>query len=358
LLAHFSSDLESAIEYARKALTSNPSDIDALNWLYAGLAALGRYEEAEATLKQMLVADPLTIIGRVNYIGWLSTIGRIEEAHDMADQLVALSPEFGYLAHADTSLIYEGKVAEGLAWALRAATGNFYVIFALTWVGEYDEARRIDERQTFWVDLAEGHFEEATQATQRAMHLDPESEEVVATAADYLYLAGRIDEALPLYERALVFSPEGQAISAPQSNFRMIWLALVRRKAGDEEGAQAAAQIIKQDHAARHATGRMNQEQFQIEAMIAAFEHEPDRVIAALKSAIQHGLRNPQAFDDPIFEELWDEPHFVALQQELNAILAVEHDKVLQLICFNNPVPDDWQPLPKTCEGVVAEGGN
>jgi hypothetical protein len=57
-------------------------------------------------------------------------------------------------------------------------------------------------------------------------------------------------------------------------------------------------------------------------------------------------------FDDPVFEDLRDDPRFVALKQELNAILAVEHEKVLQLICFNNPVPDDWQPMPETCEGV------
>ena len=75
-------------------------------------------------------------------------------------------------------------------------------------------------------------------------------------------------------------------------------------------------------------------------------------MIVALKSAIQRGLKNPRFLDDLIFEDLWDEPRFVALQQELDAILAVEHDKVLQLICFNNPVPRDWQPLPETCEGV------
>ncbi len=89
--------------------------------------------------------------------------------------------------------------------------------------------------------------------------------------------------------------------------------------------------------------------------MIAAFENNPDRVIAALNSAMQLGLRNSQFFDDLIFEDLWDEPRFVALQQELDAILAAEHDKVLQLICFNNPVPSGWQPLPETCEGVVEQ---
>ncbi len=85
----------------------------------------------------------------------------------------------------------------------------------------------------------------------------------------------------------------------------------------------------------------------------AAFENNLGRVIATLKSAMQHGLRDPQFIGDPIFEDLWDEPRFVALRQELDAILAAEHDKVLQLICFNNPVPGNWQPLPETCEGVL-----
>jgi hypothetical protein len=89
--------------------------------------------------------------------------------------------------------------------------------------------------------------------------------------------------------------------------------------------------------------------------MIAAFDDDPDGVIAAVRSALQHGLRDPLFFSDAIFEYVWNEPRFVALQQELDTILATEHEKVLQLICFNNPVPDHWQPLPETCEGVVAQ---
>ena len=170
-------------------------------------------------------------------------------------------------------------------------------------------------------------------------------------AAQVLYLAGRIDEALPLYERSLDFVPEGRPLPQPVPLVQTMWLAHARRKAGDEAGAQAAAQIVRQDHAARRAAGEKNQDQDTAEAMIAAFEHNPDRAIAALKSAMQRGLRI-NVFDSPIFEDLQDEPRFVALREELDAILAAEHDKVLQLICFNNPVPDDWRPLPETCEGV------
>lgn len=270
----------------------------------------------------------------------------------MADQLLDKSLEFGYLAHADASLIYEGRIAEGLAWALRAPAGNFYMTFAFIWTGEFDEARRNEESQDFWVDLAEGRFEEAIRTAKGKMQMDPENEETIANVADMLYLAGRVDEALPQYEQVLEFAPEGRPISTPMSDVRMIWLALTRRKAGDEEGAQAAIEIVKQDQVVLRAAGRINQEQLQTEAMIAAFEHDADRVITAMELAIELGLRNPQVFDDPIFDNLRDDLLFVGLQQELDAILAEEHKQVLQLICFNNPAPNEWQPMPETCEGV------
>jgi hypothetical protein len=163
---------------------------------------------------------------------------------------------------------------------------------------------------------------------------------------------------LPLFERLRDFVLEGHPINGVWAMGIGFWhttmrLAEALRITGDEEGAQAVAQIIRQDLAAfSRVPGRKSHSQYWAEAMLAAFEHNPQGVIAALKSAIQSGLRDPQVFDDLIFEDLWQEPRFIALQQELDAILAVEHDKVLQLICFDNPVPDDWQPLPETCESV------
>jgi len=362
LLAIDSNDPESTIEHARRALAANPSYADAMNWLLIAYSNLGRYEEANATREQMLVTDPLTIIGRFNYGVWLSRTGRFEEAHELADQLLAQSPRWGYSLHANLSLFAEGEIAESLSWALResaaSGVGSISMYSGFVKVGEYDEARRINPSQTDWIDLAEGRFDEAIRAAQRRMQLAPENEFAVWAAAEILYAAGRIDEALPHYEHLLDFVPEGRPISSViglirSDNETMMRLALARRKAGDEDGAQAAARIATQDHAALSAVGAKDRFQFRTEAMIAAFENNPDRVIAALKSAMQSGLRNPQVFDDLIFEELWNEPRFVALQEELDAILAAEHDKVLQLICFNNPTPDNWQPLPETCEGVV-----
>jgi len=355
LVAQYANDPESTVEHARKALVSNPNYIDAMHWLLPALIDLGRGEEADAIEEQMLVTDPMSVIGRLHYAGGLVYRGRIEEAHELADQLLAQSQYAGYRVHARTSLWYEGKIAESLSWALRAPEGNIYVIYAFELVGEFDEARRVKHRFTYWADVVQGRWDEAIRTTQRNLQLNPDGRGAIADAAEVLYHAGRIDEALPLYERLLEFVPEGQPVPGWGSLAMTMRLALARRIAGDEEGAQAAAEIARQDHAAGRADGARNQFQDLAEAMIAAFEHDSDRAIAALKSAIQRGLRIPNYIVDPIFEDLRDEPLFVALQQELDAILAAEHEKVLQLICFNNPVPEDWQPMPETCEGVTEQ---
>ena len=135
----------------------------------------------------------------------------------------------------------------------------------------------------------------------------------------------------------------------------MLSLADARRKAGDEGGAQDALQIVKQDYEAVQALGARIDLLLEVRAGIAAFEHHTDEVVAALRSAMQHGLRDKLFLDTPLFDEMRDEPLFIALQQEMDALIDVEHARVLQLICFNNPVPDDWQPLPETCEGVVEQ---
>ena len=357
LLSRNTGDLNLSIEYARKALELNPSFSDALNWLYIALGDMGEYQEQAATLKQLLVTDPMTIVGRSNYISWLGGVGRIEEAHEIADQLAAQNPRSAYMRHAELLLTHEAKLAEGLSWGLKShvedpddAFTNFYVVDGFIVVGEYDEARRISDSYAYMVDSAEGRFEDAIQATQRKMLLDPDNESVVSAAAYTLYDAGRVDEALPLYERLRDFRPEGRPIVG--FNGSTMRLALARRKAGDEEGARAATLIAKKDHAALKASGDNNQFLDRTEAMIAAFEHDPDRAIAALESAIQRGLRDPRVFADLIFEDMWDEPRFVALQQEIDEILATERDKVLQLMCFNNPAPRGWQPMPSTCEDV------
>ncbi len=363
LLASISRDPVRSVEHAERALALNPSYTDPMVWLSNSLADLGRYEESDATERQMLVTDPLNHLVRFNNIIQLAALGQVEEAHELADELLAQNPGWGAMALAHTSYEFEGKIAESLSWALKGQATNLHrgtLILAFVSVGEYDEALRVFGRRRGFIDFVEGRFDEAIQVTRQSLQLAPTSEIAILRAAGTLYAASRFDEARPLFERLHDFTYQDRPMRFGISedfflNVMTMRLALARRKTGDEDGARAAAEFAKQDHAARHAAGRKNQYQHRAEAMLAAFENDPEGVMTALTSAIQSGLRERWFFDDPIFEDFQDDSRFIRFRQELDAIISAEHDKVLQLICFNNPTPDDWQPLPETCEGVVQQ---
>ena len=352
ILAYYASDRESQIEHARKALAVNPNSIEAMHWLSEGLYLLGRFDEAEVIQERMLAIDPLTIVGRLNHIAQLRSLGRIDDARKIADQLIERSPSAGYRAHAHMSFYEEGKLAEALSWALRASHSDQWVMLVFYVVGEYEEARRIDALGSHWIDAFEGRWDEAVRGAKEYLQLYPDSAQFLAAAAEIHYYAGRYDEALLIYERALGLEPERPKIPGPFGARYAMHIALIRRKSGDEDGAQAAAQIARDDLGALHAAEVRTMLHDEVDATIAAFDGDPDRAIALLQSSLRRGLRWSIVLDDPLFDDLQNDPRFIALRRDLDKILAEEHDKVLQLICFNNPVPEDWQPMVETCEGV------
>ena len=86
-------------------------------------------------------------------------------------------------------------------------------------------------------------------------------------------------------------------------------------------------------------------------AALAAFDGERVAGLKAMRSALEHGWRDRLIFENPMIEPFQDDPAFIELEALLEAILAEERDRVLDLVCLNNPVPDDWRPLPETCVG-------
>jgi tetratricopeptide (TPR) repeat protein len=283
--------------------------------------------------------------------------GRIEEAHGLADRIVAQNPTLGYSLHAVISFWGEGDLMNSLSWGLRASPGNGYASMALGNVGEYDEARRMSGDGAYWLHATQGQWDEAVRVSQEVLRTRPDSAIMRSDVAEVLYRAGRFDEARALYERALELSPAKRPIRVSDwEPYYMIQLAVARRKTGDEKGALEAAGTIRERVARQVAEGSYQRYDLNA-AMLAAFDNEPVGAIAALKSAVRRGLSWKVFLDDPVFEDLQDEPGFVAVRQELDENLAREHEKILQLICFDNPVPDEWQPLPETCEGVVEHNG-
>ena len=371
LLALTIDDPESTVIHAEKALAANPSYIDAMNWLQHAYRSLGRYADSDATLEQMLAVDPLTLVGRSSYASRLCYTGRVDEARGLADELLKDSPAHGYAAHADAAMFFEGNVAEAMSWGLKlgAETGTRY---GYVWSGfvlarKYDEVRRLFEDAEHLIAGIEGRWDKVVSDLEQWIEDYPLLDQLPLDMAHALYYAGRFEEAVTYYEQFFDAVPEGRLYTAavrrgplfePMPVISLMRLAQARRKSGDVAGAQAAAEIARQGNATLRAAGRSNNNRDMAEAMIAAFDGNSELAISSIRAAIQHGLRVTSFFEESIFEEMRDDPRFMSLQDELDMIVAAETEKVLQLVCFHNPTPNDWQPLPETCEGVVEQAAS
>ena len=356
-LLALSVDAESAAEHARKALESNPNYADAMNWLFLALGILGRDAEAEPILDQLLVMDPLSVVGRTNYAMRLINSGRIEEAREIADQFVAEGLDRGNAMHISMSLYDEGDLVDALHRTLLADDYGEYRFVVFMYVGEYDEARRASSLTNPWIDLVEGNYDAALKDVPRWLERFPDDRRTLWQAAEFYYDAGRLDEALPLYDRLREFVAEGRPIPTSlsdrrSSNETTMRLAHARRVAGDEAGAVQAAEIVKRELLSRVSVGRTSQTVHRTEAMVAAFERDAVRAASAVREAIRYGLRDRTFLEDAIFDAFDGDSGFTAARDELAAVIEAERQKVLQLICINNPAPDVWRPMPETCEGV------
>jgi len=355
ILAEASGEFESAIENYRKALVKNPSYGDAINWLYIDLKFLGRYEEADAAIQASHAADPLDRVIRHNYAEWLFEKNRVDEAREVVDRMLAQDEPWGHWTHANLTIFYEGRLAEGLSSALQVPH-HWWASRVLAWVGEYDEARRISPENSQWVDANLGDWDKAVRDVRDQLSKAPNDLGTLTFAGSVLVQAGNPEDGLPLLERALGMSPEGRPIATYPGLRATIWLAEARRHSGDESGAQIAAQIARHDIAAQRGSGRDYSELRLAEAMLAAFDNDTDRTFASLEKATELGLRDTSlGFSESSFVRFREEPRFVALIADIEKLVAAEREKILQLICFDNPAPDEWKPLPETCDGVVQE---
>jgi len=351
-LARADRDYELAIDYAQKALEIKPNYVDAMNTLQATYRLRGQYEESEAVILEILRVDPLSVAGGLNYAEVLYESGRCEEANKQADVLLARSPGASFGMHTMVSF-FCGELSDSLEWDLKMEfTGGIGIFQA---VHEYAEAARTshDFMRPF-ILVRDGRVDEAVEIWDRRVRQNPDNVSTIDQASDFYYFVRRFDKALASYERLYALTPPGQLTGRHMSLISTLRFAFTRRISGDEAGAQELADIARQDYAKRQAAGKRHYEHFVAAAMIAVLDDDPGRAIAELRTGVRDGrLRLYMFFDGPIFDALRNEPGFIEVRKELDAILAVEHEKILQLICFNNPVPNEWRPLPETCEGVV-----
>ena len=352
LLAGLKRDDEAAIDFAQQALEINPNYLDVMTTLQQIYRRQGRYRESAPIFEKVLSVDPLSVAGRINYAELLWETGRCEEAHEQADELLLKRPDVRMGLHMIVSLSC-GELRDSLEWDLKYEFSGGMAVF---WtIHEYAEANRPgNDYLRPYLLVSEGRIDEAIEIWDRRIRQNPESVSTMDDASDGYYVARRFDKALQVYERLLAVTVPGQLTGRRYPLVSTLRFAFTRRISGDEAGAQEIADIVRKQYAERDAGGKRDSPHAVAEAMIAVLDNDPETAIQALRTGIRdRGLRMHFYFDEPPFDALRNEPGFIEVRKELDAIIAVEREKVLQLICFDNPVPNEWRPLPETCEGVV-----
>jgi len=359
LLALNSSDLETAMSATARALELNPVYLDAMNWRQIAASNFGDYHTSLEILQRIVEVDPLSIIGRLNYSSALANKD-MEAGRAMAHGLVEQNTWAGYTALGTMEFQSGRDLSTSLGWFMRAygadphdELSNRYLIRILANVGEYEEARRISDGSLHIVDIEQGRLESAIHTLERTHASDPENFAPMTDLADALHLAGRFAESQPYYEQLSALSPTGIVTDAldasTRSTLRMAWGYL---QSGNEEAAKHAVAMHRDDMEKRQALNAVYFWDYLAEAMAQSLEGNAESVFTSIQTAIDMGFRNTAFFREPSMDPVAQHPEFLALKAEVEQLLAVEHLEVLQLICHDNPIPDIWQPMQKTCVGV------
>jgi tetratricopeptide (TPR) repeat protein len=356
-----SSDYSTAMKETALALELNPVYIDAMNWRQIAAGYSGDYAVSLEIQRRIVEVDPLSIIGRLNYSPVLA-LSDLEDGRGMAHGMVEQNPWAGYTALGQIEL-WAGKDLSGsLGWFMRAygedphdELSNRYLISILAMVGEYEEARRISDGNLYLVDIQQNQLESAIHTLEITHAGDPENTAVAMDLGDTLHLAGRFEESQSIYSELQALSPSGVIVDTKDSSTRpTLRMAYAYKQAGDNTAAAHAIEIHRKDLEKRRQLGLLYAADYVAEAMATAIEGNTAASFAAIRSAIDAGFRDDAFFREPSMQSLAAHPEFLALKAEVTNLLAIEHAEVLELICKDNPIPGIWQPLVKTCQGVVA----
>ncbi|MDH3924529.1 MAG: hypothetical protein OET41_07955 [Xanthomonadales bacterium] len=365
LLAMNEPDLDLAMEELAIALELNPVYVDAMTWYMLTAQSLGEWENAFSMSRRTVEVDPLSVVGRMNHAGLLSS-SDLPAARQMSMSIIDQNPWAGYTSRGVIETLISADISQGINWLLQAYSedpadefSNQSLMFAFSIIGEFDEARRISDRGHFFIDIEQGDMESALYAAQSDLDNDPQSMPMVLSFADVLYMNARFEQAVEYYDQVMQQVPEGRIMlsSSDLTTRSMLRYAYTLQQAGDEQGAEKLVKLHQQDYVKKVAANYASSYDHAAEAMARAMLGDTDGVVESFSLAIKHGFRQNSSFKEPVFESVRSHPEFQALQFQVARLLEAEHAEVLQLICHENPVPHIWQPMRKTCMGVPEKVG-
>ena len=351
-------DFETALGHLERAVEINPTYADAYLWLSRTLSVLGRFREAGEVLHKTLEHDPLSKVAINNLTSTLILSNQLAEAHRQLEHIKEIYPAL----YADNKGMLAGvggkwaNIVLGILQAQQIDKGYYFVsglVRLLVMMGLEDEVKAENPGLTgqAWMASTSGDTEESVAVAESFVANDPSDLLAKQELGRALAANGEYAEAGPILEEFWRMH-EGQIGDGAFWVDSAFALIAIRRDAGEDD-----ADVLRaiDGHVRRLREGG---------ATGSSWSYSPvfeDGVVAFLSGKRDLGLTLiAKAAEDGYFiapnqaylGEIYEDPGFAPIQAGQHARQERERNRLLSVVCNENPYADVWQPLASSCEAV------
>ena len=347
-------DPERALGYLDRSLAQNPSNGEVLNWRKGILESLGRYELVLAAAADAARADPLSKLQVSNYIDELVRFGTDSELGPTVERLRKLDEGWGQMA---LGLIAQGRGDRAgaihhflPALQLGCDLANPRLALVLSDLGLTEESLHVPGGDPVALRLARGDVAGAEVRALAGLRRAPGDIDARTDLFFVRYAAGRFGEAAELAGR-IYDDLHGTGLEP----IILIDMAVAAREASRPAEASRYSEQSRQliDRFARAGLTPLILDFYR--GRLAAYDGQDDRAVALLQRALTAtGFSWGRAdLDHPVFARLLRRPDYVTALKKLDAILAAQRARVVDMLCGPKRISETWQPAPETCAGAT-----
>lgn len=368
LLLYIQINYEDALTSFRRAVQINPNYVIAYTWMGHLLNIhLGRYDEGFPMGETAMRLDPLSIPTIVFYVQTLTERNRLAEAAVELDKIASIFPHVYAYRHGSL-MSRGGKTADAVLGSLdalrinpsygRVRNGLSYHFAA---VGFEKEALAISPRTSPFIMSYLGKPRDAITIAESRLAEDPDLQSARHNLGLALAGAGDYANARPILEDMWRRS-DGKVTKRSELFGTMTAAALiaVRRDAGEEDKVDELVAAIK-DNVRRYreagivGDGRSFGADYE-EGIALYLSGDRERGLALLDKATEDGvfIQTNEAY----LQAIYDDPGFAPILARQEARQAREREKILLIVCNDNPYEAVWQPAEGTCERFAASTVN
>lgn len=345
--------LEQALVHFQRAIEINPSYSEAYTWMGRLLDRdLGNYVQGSAVREQALRYDPLSRPAISNYMSVLFASDRFDEASRELEKIATIYPDIyaiwkgiissqkGLLAARALGLLSAMKITNGLT-----KTPLTWLSYTFAHAGLEDEALALFNPPLSLTLTILGRHEGAVTVANERVFEDPTSLHDLRLQAQALASGGYYTRARPVLENLWHQSNKTITLGGAFGFENAVALIVIRQAAG--ENTEELVMAID-DHV-RRLKEVDNNRRANYEAGIAAFlTGERERGLALIAEEVEYGkyLRLNHAY----LQTLYDDDGFSPIRRMQETRASIEREKILNVVCIDNPYAAVWQPSESTCD--------